>query len=262
MKNNRSFITTIQCALLLAIGLSFRYFSAMIPIGGILGIRISASGFFYKMTPLLFGSAYGAVVGGLSDFLGWLIRQDEGAYIFPMTLTAALGGGICGFSFKMLKDKIFSKKTDVIYFIVSILFGVFACINFCVGTFFKNSAYGIFLSELNDSIFFLITYGCAAVCVIAILLLFVNRLLSKKLGETFAQLYAKILVSLLVAYIPVTTINTFILLWFYPALRKLNFYVVYIPRLIEEVLTSLITAYVLTLLYRVYMDLKNKYIIK
>lgn len=262
MKNNRSVITTVQCALLLAIGLSFRYFSAMIPIGGVSGIRISASGFFYKMTPLLFGPVYGAVVGGLSDFLGWLIRQDEGAYIFPMTLTAALGGGIFGFIFKLLKDKMFSKKTDVIYLIVSTVFGVFACINFCVGTFFKNTAYGMFLSDLNDSRIFMITYGCSAVCIIAIIFLLVNRFLSKILGESFARLYAKILVSLLVAYIPVTTINTFILLWFYPALRILNFYVVYIPRLIEEVLTSLITAYVLTLLYRVYMNLKKKYIIK
>ena len=38
----------------------------------------------------------GAACAALADFIGYLINPMGGAYFFPMTLTAALGGGLCG----------------------------------------------------------------------------------------------------------------------------------------------------------------------
>ena len=104
MKRNHSLLVLVQCALLLAIGLVFRYFSQMIPIAGVGGMRLSISVFFTKIPAILFGPFYGAAVCGLADFLGWLIRPDEGAYIFPMTVTAAIGGLLAGIIFKYIKN--------------------------------------------------------------------------------------------------------------------------------------------------------------
>jgi len=261
MKRNRSLLIMVQCALLLSIGLAFRYFSPMIPIGGVNGMRISVSGFFTKMPSLLFGPVYGGAVGGLSDFLGWLIRQDEGAYIFPMTLTAALGGVISGLAFRFFRDKEFNIKTDIIYLLISGIFGIISIINLVTIGFAPQSAYGIFLLGLNNSRQFLLTYGCAICCIFAHIFYILNYIVTRHFEKDFAQLYFKILMTLFIAYIPVTTINTFILLWFYPALQKLDFLVVYIPRLIEEIVISLISAYVLAFLYRLYNKLKKRYII-
>ncbi len=261
MKRDKSLLVMVQCALLLSIGLAFRYFSPMIPIGGVNGMRISASGFFTKMPSLLFGPIYGATVGGLSDFLGWLVRQDEGAYIFPMTLTAALGGLISGFVFRFLKDKVFGYKTDLIYFFVSTFFGLVSIINFITIGLLPDSSYGMFLSNLDESRLFLVTYGCVMCCIISQLFYIINYFITRHFEKDFAQLYIKILITLFIAYIPVTTINTFILLWFYPSLQKLDFYIVYLPRLIEEIVISLVSAYVLAFLYRLFHKLKKQYII-
>ncbi len=260
MKRNKSLLTLVQCSLLLSIGLAFRYFSAMIPIGGVTGMRISASGFFTKLPALLFGPFYGAAVGGLSDFLGWLIRQDEGAYIFPMTLSAALGGLIFGFVSKKLKKLKLGFKFDIIYISVSVIFGLVAVINLIFSELFSATGYGAFLINLSAGRLFLVTYGCAACCIIASAIYLINYIIAKYFEKDFAELYMKVLIGLLAAYIPVTTINTFILIWFYPALQKLNFYVVYLPRLVEEIVISLITAYILTILCRIYHSLVRKYI--
>ena len=258
MHRNKSLVITVQCALLLAVGLVFRYFSQMIPIAGVGGMRLSISVFFTRIPAILFGPFYGAAVGGLSDFLGWLIRPDEGAYIFPMTLTAALGGFLAGIIFKYIKNIHITNNHRAIYLIISFLFGIFGIINHSSVTVFKDSYYGEMLLALGEKRIPFFTYGFYVCFIIGIAVYTVNLIIEKLSDKPYAELYMKIFITLLIANLPVTTINTFILRWFYDGLAKLPFTVVYAPRVIEEIITTFITAYVVTYLYKIFMKLNGK----
>ncbi len=162
----------------LAIAVILRNFSQTLPIGGGGGIRVGVSGFFTKMPALLFGPWFGAAVSGLYDFFGYLLKP-EGAYIFPLTLTSALGGVITGFLYKIV-NKMFADTKSI--FVLSLkLFVVF------------------FISDVF-----------------------------------------------------VATINTPILMAFISALGKLGFWAVYIPRLVQEIVSVVLSAYVVAILLGVY----------
>lgn len=221
-------------------------------------MRISISVFFTRIPAVLFGPFYGAAIGGLSDFLGWLIRPDEGAYIFPMTLTAALGGLIAGFVFKYIKNITLKRSHKVIYIVVTILFGIFGIINHLSSTIFADSFFGRLIFQLGEKRLWFFTYGFYICFAIGIVFFLINLLTEKLSNKPFAQLYMKIFITLLVANLPVTTLNTFILRWYFDGLAKLPFFVVFAPRVIEEVITTFITAYVVTYLYGLFLKLNSK----
>ena len=258
MRRNKSLLIMVQCALLLSVALVFRYFSQMIPIAGVGGMRISISVFFSKMPSLLFGPAYGAVTSGLADFLGWVIRPDEGAYIFPMTLTAALGGLIAGAVFKLIKKFEIKSIHRILYVIITLHFGLFGILNHINATVFRNSSFGQMLNSLGEKRLPFFTYGFLFCFVIGMLFYIINIIIEKLTDKPYADLYMKVFITLLCANIPVTTINTFILRWFYDGLAKLPFSVVFAPRIIEEIITTFITAYVLTYLYKLITKFNKK----
>lgn len=61
-----------------------------------LTVRFSFGLIAVYLCALVCGAPYGAACAALADFIGYLINPMGGAYFFPMTLTAALGGGLCG----------------------------------------------------------------------------------------------------------------------------------------------------------------------
>lgn len=258
MKRNRSLLILVQCALLLAISLVFRYFSQMIPIAGVGSMRISVSVFFTKMPALLFGPIYGGSVCALSDFLGWVIRPDEGAYIFPMTLTAALGGILAGLVFKYIKDIKINNHHKGVYLVITILFGIFGFINHLSSTVFTDSSFGKLILQLGEKRLPYFTYGFYVCFAVGLLFYIINFLIEKFSDRPYAELYMKIFITLICANIPVTTLNTFILRWFYDGLAKLPFSVVYAPRVIEEIITIFITSYVFTYLYKIFTKFNGK----
>ena len=95
----------IVSAMFLAIALVIRVFTGTdLPLFGESGLRISIHGIFSFMPAILFGPIYGAVVAGLTDFLGHYLRPS-GAYIPYLTLTAMLAGFLRGLLWKLLKNK-------------------------------------------------------------------------------------------------------------------------------------------------------------
>ncbi|HBK85547.1 MAG TPA: ECF transporter S component, partial [Firmicutes bacterium] len=79
-------------------------FSFYIPMFGQNGINVGISGIFSIMPSILFGPVYGAVVSGLSDILGYLLKP-MGAYLPLMTLAVAAGGYIRGALWAVLRNK-------------------------------------------------------------------------------------------------------------------------------------------------------------
>jgi len=94
-------------------------FSFYIPMFGQNGMSVGISGIFSIMPSLLFGPVYGAVVSGLSDFLGYLLKP-VGTYIPLMTLVVAAGGFIRGALWSALRNKD-SKKMRITVTVFSAL---------------------------------------------------------------------------------------------------------------------------------------------
>jgi ECF transporter S component (folate family) len=95
----------ITIALLSAISIILtRFFSVMIPLGGIMGLRISFGDIPIILTGLLFGPIAGAMAGAVSDVIGAVFLSPYG--FFPgFTISAALVGAIPPLVMMLFKNK-------------------------------------------------------------------------------------------------------------------------------------------------------------
>ena len=92
-------------AVFLAISLVLRMtVSGYLPLFGANGVRVGIHGVFTIMPAILFGPWYGAVVSGLEDVLGHIIRPT-GAYLPPMTIVMIAGGFLRGWVWRLLRNR-------------------------------------------------------------------------------------------------------------------------------------------------------------
>ena len=113
-------------AIFLALAIIVKVFATfMVPLFGANGMKIEFWGIFTTFPAILFGPLYGAVVGGLCDLLGYLVKPD-GVYIPWLTLTAALGGAIKGWLWLWVKkcDAVKVKRVLAVIFALVLAFGV------------------------------------------------------------------------------------------------------------------------------------------
>jgi ECF transporter S component (folate family) len=99
------------------------------------------------------------------------------------------------------------------------------------------------------------TYGIAGSGVLGLILLIVDLIISKagaKNGDSPVPI-TQLLIAALVSGLIVTTINTFILREFYSeAWKSLPFALVWIPRVVEEILSNIVNVYFVSVLYGVF----------
>lgn len=211
-------------------------------------MRLGISGFFWKMPAILFGPMYGAAVSGLTDLFGYVLKPD-GAYIFPVTLTAALGGAMYGFIFRFVKKRsVHSIKR--IYIIVVTMVALFGVLNHVCLVNFPECAWATLLSSLKKKTVYF-TYGLYITSALGFVFYFINYLLQKRFKESFMNNYMRMFVTFLISDVTVTTINTFILIAFIPALTKLPFMTFYLPRLAQEIVAVFMHSFVIAYLYDV-----------
>ncbi|MCR5264777.1 MAG: ECF transporter S component [Clostridiales bacterium] len=83
-------------AMFLALALAVKLIGGFyIPIFGGNGMRVGFAGVFTFFPAILFGPVYGAMVSGLLDILGYVLKPD-GAYLPLLTVMAAVGGALKG----------------------------------------------------------------------------------------------------------------------------------------------------------------------
>ena len=249
MKKNSSTKILVQCAMFLAIGLVLRNFSYMVYMGGGAGMRIGISGFFTKMPALLFGPVYGAVVSGLNEFFGYVLKPD-GAYIFPLTLTAAAGSAITAIAYRWFK-KVPASSISKAYVIFVAAMGVLGASNHIFSALYPQSFWGSVINGFGKKTAYF-TYGLYAVCLIGIVVYAVNMILQKKFGALYMEDYIRLFATLLISDVLVTTVNTHILIAFIPELGKLGFVTFYLPRLLQELVSVVISSCVITYLLKFY----------
>lgn len=89
--------TLVQVALLTAVSIVLtRFFAVMVPIAGVLAIRLSFGEIPLILTGLLHGPWAGAVAGVMADLLGYSLFSAGGPFFPGFTLSAALTGLLPG----------------------------------------------------------------------------------------------------------------------------------------------------------------------
>lgn len=286
--NNSSIYTrriTISAVFLSIALVAKTAFSFYIPLFGESGMRVGISGIFSIMPSLLFGPLYGAVTSGLSDILGYLLKPT-GAFIPIMTIIMALGGFVRGLIWFALMNKNTKK--------IRIMVGVFSFLLLVVGI--SNSVFlskdgidrsfydDVKLEEISTENMHLIsrmmitrtittknpganlkthliflTTGIICAAGLGIVLLTADWIISrtKENRERESQI-PQLLIAMIVSGLLVTSLNTLVLReTAFPAWKALPFTVVWIPRVIEEIISNTVKAYFVAGLLRVFENQKS-----
>lgn len=259
-----------------------------IPVLGESGIKVGISGIFTSFPALLFGPVYGGAVSALADLFRALLKPS-GAFNPIFTITAFVGGFLRGLIWLIIKNrKIISVKYIGIATAAGI--GAFGFINkmllssdgITAEFFATHDATALDLSKFSyigklvlsraaitknptANLSTYITYTTTALILIACLMLvvfivdFVVTKVSK--NEIYRNVGFKISVTMVLSGLVQTTINTVILRqMIYPSWQQLSFYVVLVPRAIEEIVVRVIQTWFIVLLYDLYLkQIKPKF---
>lgn len=245
----------VYTSIIIAIATVLNVLTSYLALGGAAALKISVSAIFIKIPAVLFGPLYGGITGALADILGYLIKPN-GGYIFPMTLTAALGCVLTGFIFKYTK-KLNSTVIKKILISLSAFFIGFSFINNISVTFFSESNYaGFILSSEKIKLLFIIWFELIGIGLAFIL--FIDFVLGRLLKKLYDENFIKLLVTFMFPNILVTTLNTFILKIFIPGLSKVGFWTLYAPRLIEEVVAIVVQSIVISYIIRLYYKISKE----
>ena len=255
-------------------------FSFHIPMFGENGISVGISGIFSIMPSILFGPVYGAVVSGLSDFLGYLLKPI-GAYMPLLTLTAAAGGFLRGLIWSVLRGKNGKKMRIAVITVSAILLLVGICNTVLLASDGVNNEFydniqgeTVSTDDMHMISKVLITRTCntknpagnLATCIVTVtsgmmgsgifglLLLLSDFIISKKIYHgAQSELVPRLLIAMLISGMIVTTLNTVILReTIYASWKALPFAIVWFPRAIEELLSNTVKAYFVAVLYKIF----------
>lgn len=237
------------CAMCVALGVVLRLFSIMLPVGGVGSLRIGLSPVIATLPALLFGPVWGGATAALVDVLGH-IAKPEGAYLPWLTITALLAGLLRGLfwrGFKRIPAKPL-ETASLVFFSAFLGFGLF---NLLLTALAPQTGWALYLQGLKNSQgsqLGFATWIPAVAGLVGLLLLALATFLKKHSKNTgFATLYWPIFLTVLLAGVMITTINTFILIEVFSI--KKAFFLFYVPRLAEEIALSVLSAYFLSLLY-------------
>lgn len=242
--NTKFLVTTAMC---ISISIVLRAFSIMITAGGVLTMRISFGAIFYVLPGLLFGPLYGAVAGGIVDILGTMI-MPMGAYIPVFTLTNILAGFLPALIWKKLKDISIEnlKKYYIIFFTLLTLTGIF---NTLIISTMHNSYLGKIFMVMGKKAQYL-GIGFILIGVVGFALLIINNIINKH-NNNYNFVYNnffKLVISVGISGVIVSTLNTYFILMFTPALAAKGFIILWIPRIVETLILTVINSYVISVL--------------
>ena len=272
----------VLSALFLAIALVFRTFFRMyIPLFGEGGMRIGVHIIFSSMPAVLFGPLYGAMVAGLTDFLGHFISPSAG-WLPQLTLSATVGGFLRGWLFMWLK------KYNPVYMrwglgCVGVLFVLFGALNLLA--FRADSVTRDFFMYTEPGAAYVETEGLRLISRLAVTRGFIaanpgdvlgNFILFTTTGLMGSGGFLLLLLALdwvmyrfstgggkvpilptmaliLAMMLPAILVNSFNTLVFrytiFTSWQVLPFYLVWLPRVLQSIATTAVNIYVIALLF-------------
>ena len=120
----------------------------------------------------------------------------------------------------------------------------------------KGGAWFNALSALGDKSSFT-TYGLYCASVFGFVFLTADFILKKK-SENYNDDFLQLTLTVFLSDVVVTTLNTFILRYYYSGLAKIPFWTYYIPRLVQDLISTVVFAYLLSCLLKIYRRITNK----
>ena len=280
-------------AMFLSIALVIRTaFPMYIPLFGESGMRIGVHIIFSAIPAILFGPIYGAIVAGLTDFIGFHLRPT-GAFIPMLTVTATLVGFVRGALWMVLRDRSPSLMRGCVGVLSVILIGLGGFNTAALHRDGVNGAfYDVFTLELSvnnqgqtvryidhDNIdtggmsaisqmavtrsinardpaevlgefIMFVTTAVIGSGIFGLLLLLADWVINKFLLKHQMDIQTMpLLLTMMIAAVLLTTLNTFVLQYALPAWRLLPFTVLWLPRVMQTVAsTTLITYFIAMLL--------------
>lgn len=271
-KNSQRIRKLVISALCLSIAIVLGRLTAVyLPLFGQNGMKISFSGIFSVLPSFMFGPVYGAVVSGLSDFLGWVLNP-AGAYLPLLTLVIAGGAFIRGCLWKVLRDRKGSRLRIVILVITLALLITGAYSFFALNAdgitndFYEmNGTEDIETSSMHAvsrmvitrtittsnpsgnlaSYIVTMTWGILGSGILAGLTLVVDFLISKlSKEERKNSKFLAVFVSALVSGLIITTLNTIVLReQLFESWKYLPFVVIWLPRAVQEIASECVKSY-------------------
>lgn len=271
---------------MLSIALVLRIvFSFDLPLFGQSGMRIEISGIFSAIPSILFGPVYGAATSGLADVLGYVLKPT-GPYLFPLTATAVLGGFLrgCFWLFLRKRDQRKTRISVAVAAAVLIIAGILNFAYLAADNVDKSFYDRVNAEEINTEgmhaisrlvitrtintkdpasnlAAYIITTTWALVFsgLFGLALLIIEVVLSKKSahGGQKEQIMP-LLVTMVTSGVIITTLNTVILReMLFPSWKAFGFFVLWLPRLIEEILSSTVHVYFMAIILQAIGRQKN-----
>ena len=280
-------------AMFLSIALVIRTaFPMYIPLFGESGMRIGVHIIFSAMPAILFGPVYGAIVAGLTDFIGFHLRPT-GAFIPMLTITATLAGFVRGGLWTILRDRNVPLMRVCVGVTSALLLGLGAYNTAALHADGVNGAfYDPFTLEMsvNDQgqtvrsidhenintggmsvisqmdvtrsinardpaellveFIMFVTTAMIGSGIFGLLLLLTDWIIGKILLKHQMNVQTMpLLLTMMIAAVLLTTLNTVVLQYALPAWRLLPFSVLWLPRVMQTVAsTTLITYFIAMLL--------------
>lgn len=244
----------VLASLLLALAMIVKYvFTYNFYIGGVPFLRISFHGVFLRFIAIILGPLYGGIAGGLSDFIGYFSNAALGPYIWGLTLTEILKYASIGYLWIKIKNINF-KLYSVCYITVFSIIGIWGLVNLYLLKIAPEFSYSAFLATIGSKTS-LASVGPIVICVIGLLTYFVPlgiMTTHKKTDMAFFEKYLKLVFVTGVPSLICTTVNTFILKYFYAAAAEKAFAIFLIPRVVEETFMVLLNVYLLIIFINIY----------
>lgn len=240
----------VRAGLLIALALVIRNFGYMVYFAGAPGMRISFAGVFLNFAAIILGPLYGGISHALLDVLDFLIKP-AGAYIPWITVNAFLSGAATGLIWKAIRNADTDRLRKA-FLLLFILLGAAGAADHIWIRYLPFSVWGKMIGSLGKKQGY-VTGGLVAVASVGLLLLGVNLLLKRfRRDSGLSDSYLKVLAAVLIPGVIVSTLNTYTLIIFIPALGKIGFLAFWIPRITEEIFMELIQAYIISFMYTLY----------
>lgn len=247
-KSTKFLITTALC---ISLSIILKTFGISITGGGIVIMKINFSAIFYILPGLLFGPFYGAIAGGASDILGFLIKPT-GGYMPVFTLTNIIAGLLPAVFWKSIKLKSINtlKKIYVTFFSAIFISGM---INYILIKFLYNLPIAKILTNLGKKSQYTGT-GFILMGLLGMSIFILNEIIEKKSKNSYylCNNFFKLIMSIGISGIIVSTLNTIFMLVFTPALAASGFMVLWLPRIVQTIIMTMLNAYLLSMLIYLY----------
>ena len=239
-KNSVHIQRMVISAMFLAVALVLRVFVTA-DLGG--GLRFSPHLVFSAMPAILFGPLYGAIVEGLTDFMGFFLRPT-GPWIPALTGTAVLRGALQGCLWWLLRNR--SQQA------MRIVIAVFSVALIAVGGF--NALSGDTSERFFANTTTQVTAAVIGAGVLGLLLLLLDWLVQRRDSRNIFSHAKRSTLPLLCTILPtaiiVNVLNSFIL---HPRFfAHVPFLVYAFPRVMVAVATAIVTTYLVAALLNIY----------